>query len=99
MNNSKVLSLIALFGSLKAASIVGGFTPDMMCVDVVEITEDIRNEILPDYGLMDLEMGADQPSYFENWISDDFEDYRSYGIAIPPMLVSLTPGAILEEDL
>ena len=59
MNNSKVLSLIALFGSLKAASIVGEFTPDVMCIDILYMLSDAAYEKLPDYGLMDLAMGLD----------------------------------------
>ena len=59
MNNSKALSLIALLGSLKAASIVGGFNNEMMCQDFEDMVAEALSGIEPDYGLIELEMGSD----------------------------------------
>ena len=67
----------------------------MMCKDFENMVTDGLSGAEPDSSLVDLGMGTDQASFADEYI----KDYTAYGVAIPPVLLSLTPDAISEEDL
>ena len=69
----------------------------MMCKDFEDAVTDALSGVIPDPTLVDLGMGTDQASFADEWIRE--AELASYGFEIPPVLLSLTPDAISEEDL
>ena len=71
----------------------------MMCVDLEDMIKGGISGIPPDPSHFDLGLGTDQAGFLEEIIREDVEDDFLPYIEIPPVLLSLTPDAISEEDL